>query len=401
MNAGQTRFLFLNVGHFLTHLFMLLYPTVVLALVIKMERPYSELLAYSLVGFIAYGAGALPAGWLADRFGRKGVLAVFFVGIGIASILTGFADTPLEIGIGLAFIGLFASIYHPVGIAMVVEGRDKVGKALGLNGVWGNMGVALAPLIAGAITESIGWRYAFIIPGVISLVFGALFIALVRGGPPTHAVRAGKGGSDGERLRIPIGILAMLAIGALGSGLVFNTMTVSMPALFNHGLSFLEGSVTRIGLVITIISAVAAFTQIGVGLLVDRFPIRPIWLAICLIEAPLLALTGVLVDASLLIVTIPLVFLVLGEIPIQDALVARYTTEAWRARVYAMKFVLAISISAVTVPMIALLQGSTGDFSGVYAVLAGVAVMVALAAAMFTRGVRTHDRAAPNAQPAE
>lgn len=401
MSAARTRFLFLNAGHFFTHLFMLLYPTVVLALVPEFRQSYSELLAYSLVGFIAYGAGALPAGWLADRFGRKGVLAVFFVGIGLSSILTGFARSPIEIGIGLAFIGLFASIYHPVGIAMVVEGREKVGKALGLNGVWGNMGVALAPLIAGVLTDGLGWRYAFIVPGALALVVGLAFHVLVRGAPAAQAAAARAARADAGRLRIPLGILVVLAIGALGSGLVFNTMTVSMPKLFADGLDFFDGSVTKIGLVISAISAVAAFTQIGTGLLVDRFPIRPIWLVICLLEIPLLALAGLSAGAGLLIVAVPLIFLVLGEIPIQDALVARYTSEAWRSRVYAMKFVLAISISAVTVPMIALLQGATGDFVGVYAVLAGVVGLVALAAAFLTRGVRTHDRAAPSPQPAE
>ena len=104
MNPILTKFLFLNGGHFFTHLFMLLYPTVVLALESEWQRPYSELIALSLPGFIAYAAGALPAGWLADRFGRKGVLSIFFVGIGAAALLTGFARSPAEIEIGRAHV---------------------------------------------------------------------------------------------------------------------------------------------------------------------------------------------------------------------------------------------------------------------------------------------------------
>ncbi|MCH8835582.1 MAG: MFS transporter, partial [Proteobacteria bacterium] len=163
-----TTFAFLNLGHAYDHLFMLLYPTVVLALGDVFQASYGELLALSVYGFIAFGAGALPAGWLGDRWSRRGMMIVFFVGIGLASILTGLARSTVDIAVGLALIGLFASIYHPVGIAMVAETDPaRVGKALGVNGVFGNLGVAFAGVTAGALTDMISWRAAFIIPGVV------------------------------------------------------------------------------------------------------------------------------------------------------------------------------------------------------------------------------------------
>ena len=143
---NRTRYIFLNIGHAYDHLFMLLFPTVVLTLERQFEQSYSELLALAIPGFVAFAAGALPAGWLGDRWSRSGMMVIFFIGIGVASILTSCAQTQLEIAIGLFFIGLFASIYHPVGIPMVVQGQDKVGKLLGINGVWGNMGIAAAAL---------------------------------------------------------------------------------------------------------------------------------------------------------------------------------------------------------------------------------------------------------------
>ncbi|MBT5037799.1 MAG: MFS transporter, partial [Rhodospirillaceae bacterium] len=125
--SNRVGFGFLNIGHAYDHLFMLLFPTVVLGLEGTFERSYEELLALASPGFIAFAAGTLPAGWLGDRWSRSGMIAVFFIGIGASSILTGFASTPAEIAGGLTLIGIFASIYHPVGISMVVEGREKVG----------------------------------------------------------------------------------------------------------------------------------------------------------------------------------------------------------------------------------------------------------------------------------
>ncbi len=148
MSRDITRRLFINVGHFYAHLFMLLFPTVVLALESEFAASYGSLLSLATAGFVAFGAGSIPAGWLGDRWSRPGMMAVFFIGIGGASVLTGFARTPFEIGAGLLAIGVFASIYHPVGIALLVEGREKVGRVLGINGVFGNMGVAGAALIA-------------------------------------------------------------------------------------------------------------------------------------------------------------------------------------------------------------------------------------------------------------
>ncbi|MGE5149013.1 MAG: MFS transporter, partial [Rhodospirillaceae bacterium] len=111
---------FINVGHFVDHLAMLIFPTVVIALAREWQRDYSELLPLTVGGFIAFGAFALPAGWLADHWSRYRMMVVFFFGLGASLLLTGFAQTPWQIGLGLTVIGVFAAIYHPVGIAMLV-----------------------------------------------------------------------------------------------------------------------------------------------------------------------------------------------------------------------------------------------------------------------------------------
>src|SRR6185503_8845866 len=170
---------FINLGHFVDHLAMLVFPTVVVALAREWQQPYSELLPMALGGFIAFGAFALPAGWLADHWSRYKMMVVFFLGIGASLFLTGFARTSWQIGVGLFITGMFAAIYHPVGIAMLVAAPEKMGRALGWNGLWGNLGLAAAALISGALMDWLGWRAAFFVPGAIAMTVGVGFLLLV------------------------------------------------------------------------------------------------------------------------------------------------------------------------------------------------------------------------------
>ena len=224
------RFLFLNLGHAYAHLFMLLYPTAVLALERELSRDYGALLLPSTAGFVAFAAGTLPAGWLGDRWRRESMLAAMFFGLGLGAILTGLATTPWELSAGLAVIGLFASIYHPVGIAMVVETAAPVGRALGINGVFGNLGVAAAPLIAAGLSTLWGWRAAFLVPGALALVTGVAFLVLVRG-PAAGIARCGPNDPPPASPALRRRVFAFVALASLFGGAVFSAMSIALPKM--------------------------------------------------------------------------------------------------------------------------------------------------------------------------
>jgi MFS family permease len=144
--VNRIHFAFLNLGHLYDHLFMLVFATAAaLSLAQEWGMSYAELIPYATPGFVAFGVFSLPAGWMADRWSRKGMMVIFFIGIGLSAILTSLASSPVQIGMGIFFIGVFASIYHPVGLALVVQGRNKAGIPLAINGIFGNMGVASPP----------------------------------------------------------------------------------------------------------------------------------------------------------------------------------------------------------------------------------------------------------------
>jgi len=373
----------LNIGHTLDHLFMLIYPTVVLVLAPALGLSYAETLPLSLGGFIAFGAGSLPAGWLGDRWSRHGMMVVFFIGIGAAAIATAFARSPFEIAAGLTFVGLFAAIYHPVGIAMLVKDEPRLGLTLGINGVAGNLGLAFAALLSGALADLFTWRAAFVVPGLVAIVCGVWFWAAV---PPALA-NAG-GGKRAGRAAVPVDVarvFAVLVAATVCGGIIFNAATIAMPKIFNERLSTLTSSTFGVGAFVCAVYVLAAMAQLCVGQLIDRRPLRGVFVLITVMQGPLLLLAGYLSDWAMLAVATAMMFFVFGQIPINDAMVARYIDDRWRARAYALRYVISFGASATAVPLVAFLYARTGGFESLFLVLAGLGILVFAAALCFPR----------------
>lgn len=382
-NATQQRLaLYLNLGHTLDHLFMLIFPTVVLALGREWNRPYAELLPLSLGGFIAFGACSIPAGWLADRWSRFGMMVLFFIGIGAASILTGLAQSDWQIAAGLTLIGVFAAIYHPVGIAMLVANQaERLGRTLGVNGVWGNCGVAFAALVSGALADWLGWRAAFIVPGIVSIAVGLAFLGFGRTLVDTRP------GSKPAGAKLPRAVLArifvIVAIATSTGGIIFNATTVSMPKLFDERLAALTDTTLGIGLLVCIVYLIAAMAQLLVGALIDRYHVKNVFVPVVALQVPLLVAAATTHDFAMLAVAVAMMFFVFGQIPINDAMVAKYTADEWRARAYAVRYVVSFGASATAVPLIAWVHRNYADFNPLFMILAALALLTLTAALAF------------------
>ena len=234
----NVHFLLLNIGHFLTHLFMLIFATAA-ALTLSRDwgMSYGELIAFATPGFIAYAVFTLPAGWLADRWSREGMMAVFFLGIGAASAFTALAETPVQMAVGLSVIGMFAAIYHPVGIALVVHGRQRTGVPIAINGIFGNLGVAAAALITALFIDHADWRAAFVWPGLFSIAMGVAYLFIVAG-RSAEAQESARPESEGraapmlfDRATVIRVLLIVFTTSSLG-GLVFQSTTFTLPKVF-------------------------------------------------------------------------------------------------------------------------------------------------------------------------
>ena len=382
MQRRQVNFLFLNIGHFLDHLFMLIFATAAaLQLTVQWELSYAALIPYATLGFVAFGLCAIPAGWLADKWSREGMMVIFFIGIGVSSVLTGMANSPWQIGASLTFIGIFAAIYHPVGLAMVVQGRNKTGVPLAINGIFGNMGVASAALLTGFLIDQWSWRSAFIAPGIVSILLGFLYLLFVCTGQQAEneATKTVATNKITEPAPVPRNILfrtfAVILFTAAVGGLVFQSTTFVLPKVFDERLTDLAATATLVGWYAFLAFSVAAFAQLVVGYLVDNFSLRAVFAFVALLQAVFFALMVQLDGIAALIVAIAFMLVVFGQIPINDVLVGRMARSEWRSRAYALKYIVSFSVSATAVPLIAWIHGTWG-FSRLFSLLAAAALLI-------------------------
>ncbi len=397
--VNRIHFVFLNLGHFYDHLFMLVFATVAaLSLSHEWGMSYAELIPYATPGFIAFGLGAVPAGWLADKWSRKGMMFVFYIGIGLSSIVTALAETPLQIGIGLFAIGLSAAIYHPVGLALVVQGRENTGVPLAINGIFGNMGVACAALITGFLIDHAGWRSAFVWPGGLSIATGIAYAGLLyagRHGVPNQAGRriTTKKATDKPVIdRRMLGrVFAIIFFSTAVGGLVFQSTTFALPKVFDERLAELAVSATLVGWYAFVVFSIAALGQLVVGYLVDHYSVRLVFAFVALVQAVFFSLMPGVVGWTALIVSMGFMLVVFGQIPINDVLIGRITRSEWRSRIYAFRYIVSFSVMASSVPLIAWIHARWG-FDSLFTLLSAAAACIFTAVLMLPRAVSAEAR---------
>jgi MFS family permease len=382
----RLHFLLLNIGHFLDHLFTLIFATVAaLALHREWGLGYAELLKYATPGFFAFGVFALPAGWLADKWSREGMMSVFFIGIGLASIATAFASTPFELGSGLFVIGVFAAIYHPVGLAIVVEKWRNTGMRIAVNGVWGNLGVASAALITGYFIDHGGWRMAFVLPGIVSILIGIAYTVLmwpelVRPRPRVKAAGAARAlPADVKALLLRVSAIVFLTTAV--SSIVFQSTTFALPKVFDERLGGITASATALGGLAFLVFALGSMGQLVVGHFLDRVGPRTVFIAAAAIQVVFfLAMPG-LSDWAALMCAMAFMLAAFGQIPINDYMIARLADGEWRARIYGVRYVVSFTVLAAALPLIAFVYENWG-FDALFRVLAASAAVILAAVLM-------------------
>ena len=392
--VNRIQFAFLSIGHFYDHLFMLLFATAAaLSLSQEWGISYAKLIPYATPGFVAFGVFTIPAGWLADRWSRNGMMSVFYLGIGMSSVLTSLAETPLQIAIGLFAIGIFAAIYHPVGLALVVQGRERTGVPIAVNGIFGNMGVACAVLITGFLIDHGGWRSAFVWPGIISIITGIAYAAFFYGVGNTETretqdritaeKREDTKAMDRRLLTRVFGIIFFST--ALG-GLIFQSTTFALPKVFAERLADLAVSATVVGWYAFVVFAIAAFGQLVVGYLVDHYSVRSVFAFVVALQALFFAMMPGLMGWNALAVSMGFMLVVFGQIPINDVLISRITQSEWRSRVFSFRYIVTFSVMASSVPIIAWVHEHWG-FDTLFIVLSVAAVCILASVLMLPKAI--------------
>jgi MFS family permease len=375
---------------------------------------YADLLKYATPGFFAFGLFSYPAGWLADRWSREGMMVVFFTGVGAAAILTGLAQTPLQIGIGLFVIGMFAAIYHPVGLAIVVAKWKNTGMRIAVNGVWGNLGVASAALITGYLIDNSGWRAAFVAPGIFSIMVGLFYAWLRRGAIAEDNRRAAAPARPTAAARPPYGAI-VLRVSAIVfattaiSSIVFQSTTFALPKIFAERLHdvglTLAGWLTALGVpghadlatvigsLAFVVFAVASMAQLVVGGLLDRFGPRTVFMTVTAIQFVFFAAMPAVHDWVALAAALGFMLGAFGQIPINDYMIGRMAQGQARARIYAVRYVVSFTVLAAALPLIAFVYEHWG-FDTLFRILAATALTMLLIVSLLPRRLPTPVEAA-------
>lgn len=383
MNQSRNVIRYINAAHVIDHMFMLIFPAAVLGMTQAFALDFAALIGLSLGGFIAFGACSLPAGWLGDHWSRRRMMLVFFFGIGASAIFTGLSHSAPMLVLGLTLIGIFAAIYHPVGTAMLVAYAKNRGREIGINGMWGNLGVAFSALITGLLVAHFGWRAAFILPGVVAMVLGVGFALQVREEPVPKRPHTPLKGAGGQRISMAL-VFGVLALATATGGVVFNATTMTYPKLFQERLHELFASPQTLGVVVSLAYAFGAVAQLSIGRVLHRVSLKWPFVVLTMCQAPLLYALAYGEGWGVIALGAAFMFVVFGQVTVNDAMVANFVAPQWQSRVFALRYCLSFGASATAIPLISYVEPVQG-LVGLYLILAAIAALTFVAALVFPR----------------
>jgi MFS family permease len=369
--------LLLNVAHAIDHLMLLVFATAVSAIALDFGvGRWEDLMPFAAGAFVLFGIGSLPAGRLGDHWGRRAMMLVFFFGLGASAFLIAATQSPWQMAIALTLMGAFSAIYHPCGIPMLVQNADRPGRVIGVNGLAGNLGIALAALLTGFLVKYFGWRTAFIVPGLISIACGVAFMLVA---PKEHAPPSKRAPKivDLSRATLARVFLVLTATSTCGA-LIFNFTTNGNVELMRERLAAITTDPATIGALLAAVYAVASLAQVVVGRLIDRISLKKLFLGIVVMQVPLFALAAHAEGWALYALALGFMIFVFGAIPFTDALIVRYVDDRMRSRVAGVRLAVTFGISALAVWLLGPVVKASG-FDFLLAMLAIIAACSAVA----------------------
>ena len=370
-NATATALL-LNVGHGLDHLFLLIFATAVAAIALDWGMAWPDLMPYTAGAFALFGLGSLPAGRLGDLWGRRAMMIVFFVGMGLSALLIATAGGVWHLAAALTLMGAFASIYHPVGIPMLVQSSSRPGFTIGVNGLAGNLGIAAAAILTGFLVKHFGWRMAFIAPGLASLLCAVLFAVLVPREEMAPAKRPRKHVELPRAIMVRV-VLVMTLAGATGS-MIFNFTTNGNGHFLAERLRGIVEDPATLGVLLAVVYTIASLAQLVVGKLIDRYPLKWVYLPIVAMQVPLFLLSSQTSGWPLYALMLTFMVFVFGAIPFVDAMIVQYVDDRMRSRVAGIRLAISFGVSSAAVYVLGPVVKTAG-FTALLLMMAGIAAM--------------------------
>jgi len=367
--------LMLNIGHGIDHMFLLIFATAVASIAADFDSNWVDLMPYSAGAFLMFGLGALPAGRLGDLWGRRNMMLIFFFGMGASALLVALTQNSWQLAAALLVMGAFASIYHPVGIPMLVQNVHNPGEVIGMNGLAGNLGIAVAAILTGFLIKWAGWRAAFVVPGLLAFACGVIFALQCPRETVAPAKRSGKA-TVALSSRTLARVFFVMTAAAATSSILFNFTTSGNAQLLAESFRGVIEDPALLGALLALIYAVASLAQLVVGKLIDRVAFKPLQLWLSVAQIPFLIIAAYAEAWGMFAALLGVMILVFGSIPFTDAMIVRYVDDRLRSRVAGMRLTVAFGISSLAVWALGPLVKGIG-FSALLWGMAGIAALKA------------------------
>lgn len=383
-----------GIGHFATHLFELMFPTLAVGLAAETGVPLPEVLGWSFVGYLLFGLGALPAGLVADRMGAARLVRFGLVASALAALACAAARPGTELVLGLSLLGAAISLYHPAGMSLISRGVAARGRGLGLNGACGNAAVALTPALSAALAARFGWRGAYAIAG------GAVFlVALGCMALPVVEPRVASGErAESAQARNAVGRghlpFVLLCVASMLAGVSYRGNTVAQPAYFAARVGFLG-----YGTATSLVYLLGIAGQLAGGYLADRTSLRRLYLGFHAASLPALVVVAYSSGLTLLAAAGLFTLLAFGMQPVENTLFAQYTSPRRRAAGYGLKCILSFGVGSLAVQLIRA-RAVGGELGPVFTALALVVAALVAVAALFVAVTDDLPPAAPDVEQA-
>jgi len=369
-------------GHFLSHFNMLIFPALIIPLQSQLNLTLSEVLQLSFWMYLLFGITAFPWGIMADKWDVRKLFTIFYLGAGISAIAAGLSShNPFWFSVALTGIGLFSGIYHPVGLGWISKEVRQISVGMGYNGMFGNLGLASAPLIAGILNWFWGPEVVYLFVGGMNL-FGLVVLWLLSDSQQTTINPIENKKPNGGNL--PAFIILLFAM--MTGGLVYRGASTITPSYFElRGAeiteclsSILDFSFSGNLVSTTITSLIFLIGMLGQytgGKMASRYSLRYSYLLFHAITIPLAIAISYLSNLPLILAAIVYFFFLLGMQPIENTLVAKYTPPKVRHSAFGFKFVVTFGVGALAIKIIGFMEHQSG-ISSVFQLLAVFSIIL-------------------------
>lgn len=339
MNPTERRLIgHIAAAHALTHIIELTYAVLLTRIQDDFGTRDVVMGAIASIFGWAFGTTAIPAGFLTDRLGSRRVLIYAFSAATVMAVLVGLAQNAWFLAVALAGLGLSIGLYHPAGLSAMAQGVRQRGMALGLHGVAGNLGQAMAPAIAVGLAIAVDWRLGFFCVAGLSAV---LAVFLSRAHLPVHgesevlsAEEVAEPPAEHQQHAPALLTPLLLTYAAFVlSGIVYRGAITYLPKHMEEGVSEDFGAAF-----VTVALVMGAVGQLVGGSVSQRVRLERMAPVIGLLAVPALVLTGVLSGPLLVLAASAFVFFYFANQPVFTGLIADYTPAGAVGRSYGVSF---------------------------------------------------------------